>query len=156
MCIKVVLPCLCTSNLESTRPAFYLHNFFGLSTLQKISPRSRYAMYVCTYVRTMSCVNVGISYCYCWPHALIAYLPPLSFSPRYSTPPQAKEYFLACVIPPDDEDWSKDAFEYFSKQVIERTVQLNVEYKIPGQQQVCTYTCMFSPLPPAVYVRMYV
>lgn len=52
-----------------------------------------------------------------------------------STPAQAKEYYLACVIPPTDEDWARDAVEFFFKQINDRTVQLNVEYKIPGQQQ---------------------
>ena len=65
--------------------------------------------------------------------------------PPHSTPAQAKEYFLACIIPPDDEDWAKDAVGFFCKQVNEKTVQLNVEYKIPGQQQVISLSLLLSP-----------
>ena len=56
--------------------------------------------------------------------------------PVCSTPAQAKEYYLACVIPPDDEDWARDALTFFCKELSDKPVQINVEYKIPGQQQV--------------------
>ncbi|XP_064396921.1 staphylococcal nuclease domain-containing protein 1-like isoform X1 [Halichondria panicea] len=51
-------------------------------------------------------------------------------------PPQAQEYFLACIIPPDDEDWLKDAFTLFCQEVTGKTLLLNAEYRITGQSYV--------------------
>ncbi|XP_065911934.1 staphylococcal nuclease domain-containing protein 1-like [Dysidea avara] len=60
---------------------------------------------------------------------------------KYSSlPPQATEYFLACSIVPEDEDWAKEALKGLKNEVLDQTMLLNVEYKIQGQQYVSLMT----------------
>lgn len=54
---------------------------------------------------------------------------------------QAKEFYLACVASPPDEDWSKEAFTVFRDQVLNAPMKVNVEYKSQGQEYVTLVDC---------------
>lgn len=51
-------------------------------------------------------------------------------------PPQAKEYYLACAIAPDDEDWLRESFTAFCNEVVDKPLLLNTEYRMQGQEYV--------------------
>jgi len=55
-------------------------------------------------------------------------------------PPQGKEYYLACVIPPNDEDWYQEALSAFNSDVMDQVMLLNVEYRSQGQEYVTLQT----------------
>lgn len=53
-----------------------------------------------------------------------------------SLPAQAKELRLACVISPDDEDWSKESYTAFCTAVMDKVLLANIEYRVQGQEYV--------------------
>lgn len=57
-----------------------------------------------------------------------------------SQPPQAKEYHLACIQPPSDDEWAQEAKIYFTKEVL-KEVLLNFEYRVQGQEYVTVVHC---------------
>jgi len=55
-----------------------------------------------------------------------------------SLPPQAREYRLACVQLPPDEEFCKDALDEFYNMIANKALLLNVEYKGTGE-------CIYKP-----------
>jgi len=54
----------------------------------------------------------------------------------HSLPPQAKLYSLACVKFPTDEDAIGDAVETLERDIMNRQIMINFEYKVGNQQHV--------------------
>ncbi|XP_065668229.1 staphylococcal nuclease domain-containing protein 1 [Hydra vulgaris] len=53
-----------------------------------------------------------------------------------SFPPQAREYTLACLKVPQDEDNIEDLTRAFAKEALNKEFSLNVEYRVNGQEFV--------------------
>lgn len=66
------------------------------------------------------------------PTTRLAQLPPAFASDK----PYAHEYNLALVVLPTDEDDKADAIKAFAQDTLNKTLQLNVEYRISGAEHV--------------------
>lgn len=66
------------------------------------------------------------------PTTRLAMLPPAFLSDK----PYAHEYTLALVVLPTDEDDKADALKAFAQDALNKTLQLNVEYRISGAEHV--------------------
>lgn len=66
------------------------------------------------------------------PTTRLAMLPPAFLSDK----PYAHEYSLALVVLPTDEDDRKDAIKAFADDALNKTLQMNVEYRITGAEHV--------------------
>lgn len=69
------------------------------------------------------------------PTTRLAMLPPAFLSDK----PYAHEYILALVVLPTDEDDRKDAIKAFADDTLNKTLQLNVEYRISGAEHVTLF-----------------
>ncbi|CAK9298605.1 unnamed protein product [Gordionus sp. m RMFG-2023] len=71
----------------------------------------------------------------------------LTFLPSHfvSISPQAKEYYLACVVVPSDEDFKEEALHQFRKESFNKEFLIEPQYKLNNLDYVTLYQAVPNP-----------